>query len=163
MSTQLRTTWNVNHIGLPLIGCGSNTRAAQPLDDIESCACFRNPAKPETIMYFLPLADADPHYGATIVFSQLSLIGCAARRARDQQTGGGVPTDPMRTALHRRSRNLSIPHQLQRTGDDNLLLPDRHHTARCGTLSKLRLVYNASTKNQGPTPVQKYFTVFITR
>ena len=143
MSTPLRTTWNPNHICLPLIGWGSDMRAARPWEDVESCARFRNPDKPGTITDFsrgstqpnMMVRQSSIHIG-------LSLIGCATRRARDTRGGdrpangrGDAPTHSMRTGLHLRSRNLSIPHQLQQTGDEDRLLPGRHHTARCGNLS----------------------------
>ena len=80
----------------------------------------------------------------------------------DKQTAGDVSANPMRIGPHRRPRNPSIPHQHQQTGDEIRFLPGRHHSARCGSLSKLRLIFNASTTEQGPTPVQKFFKEFST-
>ena len=93
LSTPLRTTWNPNYIRLPLIGWGSDIRATSPWEDIESCARFRNPDKPGTITDFsrgstqprVMVRQKSIHIG-------LSLIGCAARRARDTR-GGDRPAD----------------------------------------------------------------------
>ena len=107
-----------------VIGWGLDIRAAPPWEDIMSGARFRNPGKPGTITEFsrestqprMMVRQSSIHIG-------LSLIGCAARRARDTRGGdrpanggGGAPTHPMRTGLHRRCRNPSIPHHSNKPG-----------------------------------------------
>ena len=53
----------------------------------------------------------------------------------DQQTGGGRFDAPDEDRAPSPFQNPSIPHQRQQTEDENRLLPGRHHTARCGSLS----------------------------